>query len=120
MEIGHYAKLDDNNIVIDVIRCADNIISTVPGRWIKTSYNTRHGVHVNGGTPFRKNYAGIGFTYDEVRDAFIPPPPELYPSWVLNELTCTWEPPIPCPRVAGYHYEWDEVNQKWLEISSPE
>jgi hypothetical protein len=119
MEIGHYAKLDDDNIVIDVIKCADNVIDSVPGRWIKTSYNTKNGVHINGGTPLRANFAGIGFKYYEDLDAFIPPKPELYPSWVLNTTTFSWEAPIMCPNIADHYYEWDETNQKWLEFSSP-
>jgi len=78
--------------------------------WKQTSYNTRSGTHKNGGTPFRKNFAGIGYTYDEDRDAFIPPRP--YPSWTLNETTCLWDPPVVKPD-DGQNYEWNEQNQTW-------
>ena len=80
------------------------------GTWIRTSYNTRGGEHTLGGTPFRKNYAGIGYTYDENRDAFIPPKP--YTSWALNESTCQWDPPTPYPD-DGKEYEWNEVETSW-------
>jgi len=80
------------------------------GTWIRTSYNTRGGEHTLGGTPFRKNYAGIGYTYDEDRDAFIPPKP--YASWALNESTCQWDPPAPYPD-DGKEYEWNEVETSW-------
>jgi hypothetical protein len=78
--------------------------------WKQTSYNTHGGVHSNGGTPFRKNHAGIGYTYDEDRDAFIPPKP--YQSWVLNETTCNWESPVPYPQ-DNNRYNWNEQNQSW-------
>jgi hypothetical protein len=78
--------------------------------WKKTSYNTNGGVHSNGGTPFRKNHAGIGYTYDEIRDAFIAPKP--YNSWILNESTCNWESPISKPDNEN-KYNWNEENQNW-------
>lgn len=78
--------------------------------WKQTSYNTHGGVHSLGGTPFRKNHAGIGYTYDEDRDAFIPPKP--FKSWVLNEDTCNWESPIPYPQ-DNNEYKWNEQNQSW-------
>lgn len=78
--------------------------------WKQTSYNTKSGTHKNGGTPFRKNFAGIGYTYDEDRDAFIPPRP--YPSWTLNETTCVWDPPVVKPD-DGQQYTWNEENQTW-------
>ena len=78
--------------------------------WKQTSYNTHGGVHDNGGTPLRKNHAGIGYTYDEDRDAFIPKKP--FNSWVLNESTCLWESPIPYPQ-DGNMYKWNEQNQSW-------
>lgn len=87
------------------------------GIWKKTSYNTSGGVHNNGGTPFRKNYAGIGFTYDESRDAFIPQQP--YPSWVLNEETCLWDAPTPMPVVEGKMFTWDEDTTSWVEFVAP-
>ena len=85
--------------------------------WKQTSYNTRCGEHKTGGTPFRKNFAGIGMTYDEDRDAFIPPKP--YPSWTLNEQTCLWECPVAKPQLTqeqydnNNYYEWNETNQTW-------
>jgi hypothetical protein len=78
--------------------------------WKQTSYNTHAGVHSLGGTPLRKNYAGIGYTYDEDRDAFIPKKP--YNSWVLNETTCCWEAPVAYP-TDGQQYIWNEQNQSW-------
>jgi len=89
--------------------------------WKQTSYNTHGGVHNNGGTPLRKNHAGIGYTYDEDRDAFIPPKP--FPSWVLNEDTCRWEAPIPEPELTqeqidnNNYYIWNETNQTWELIT---
>jgi len=82
--------------------------------WKQTSYNTRRGVHKLGGTPLRKNFAGVSMTYDEARDAFIHEQP--YPSWTLNETTCNWDPPVPEPSLpdpAGRHV-WDEENQAWV------
>ena len=78
--------------------------------WLQTSYNTRGGVHSNNGTPFRKNFAGIGYQYDSQRDAFIPIKP--YQSWILNEQTCSWEAPILYPN-DGQIYSWNEENQNW-------
>jgi len=78
--------------------------------WKQTSYNTYGGVHSNGGTPFRKNHAGIGYTYDEDRDAFIPKKP--YNSWILNETTCLWEAPVAYP-TDGQKYSWNEENKNW-------
>ena len=84
----------------------------------RTSYNTRGGVHANGGTPFRKNYAGIGYSYDSERDAFIPQKP--YASWVLNEDSCLWDAPVAMPEDAGTgeppkRYSWDEDTVNWVE-----
>ena len=87
-----------------------------PGEWIQTSYNTYGGVHTQGGTPLRKNYAGIGYTYDRERDAFIPPKP--YASWVLNEDTCQWDAPVAMP-TDGKMYHWNEQTQAWDEIVLP-
>ena len=81
----------------------------------QTSYNTIGGVHLLGGTPFRKNYAGIGYTYDEQRDAFIPPQP--FASWVLNEDSCIWYAPVPMP-TDGKFYAWDEATQTWIEVTN--
>jgi len=84
------------------------------GTWVRTSYNTQGGVHTLGGTPFRKNHAGIGFTYDEARDAFIPP--QLYNSWTLNEDTCQWEAPSAYPDDDKL-YEWNEETTSWVEVT---
>ncbi len=84
------------------------------GTWIKTSYNTIKGEHTLGGTPLRKNYAAVGYTYDETRDAFIRPQP--FPSWTLNESTCQWDSPTPYPD-DGKTYEWNESEQRWDEIT---
>ena len=79
--------------------------------WRQTSYNTVAGVHLLGGTPFRKNYAGFGYLYDPIRDAFIPV--KDFPSWIFNEETCRWDPPTPYPSDGG-DYSWDEINQSWI------
>ena len=83
------------------------------GTWLRTSYNTAKNTHKLGGTPFRKNFAGIGFTYDETRDAFIPP--QNYPSWTINEDTCIWEAPVAYPG-DGKVYEWNELDKSWVEF----
>ena len=118
--MAHYAILDDNNIVINVIYGKDEDdgdidweghYSEITGMTCKrTSYNTVANQHPTK-EPFRKNYASIGFTYDEDRDAFIPP--KDYPSWVLNEETCRWEAPIPHPDPTVY-YIWDEDTVNWV------
>lgn len=114
--MSHYAKVL-NGIVVQVIVAEpeffDTFIDTSPGEWIQTSYNTIGNVHKNGGTPLRKNYAGIGFFYDHIRDAFIPP--KYYPSWVLDEETCLWKPPIDLPN-DGKEYAWDEQITNWVEV----
>lgn len=123
--MAHYAFLDKNNVVIEVIPGKDEgeeginweqYYGELRGQLCKrTSYNTVGGVHSSGGTPFRKNYAGVGYTYDEQRDAFIPPKP--YPSWSLNETTCLWDAPIPMPN-DGALYGWNESTLTWVkEIS---
>ena len=83
--------------------------------WVQTSYNTAGGQHKLGGTPLRKNYAGIGFTYDATRDAFIPPKP--FASWLLNEDTCLWDAPTPMPQ-DGKFYNWDEATTSWVELAA--
>lgn len=114
--MAHFAKVN-NGTVVQVIVAEPEFFNTFvdssPGQWIQTSYNTYGGVHTNGGTPLRKNYAGIGFTYDSVRDAFIPPKP--YASWTLNEDTCLWDSPIAYPD-DGKFYTWDEDAQQWNEV----
>lgn len=86
--MAHWAELDQANNVLQVIVIEDDVIASWPGTWMKTSYNTRGGVHLTGGTPLRKNYAGIGDIYDPVRDAFYAPSPGA--GWVLDEATCWW------------------------------
>ena len=81
------------------------------GEWVQTSYNTSGGVHSKGGVPLRKNYAGVGFTYDLVRDAFIEPKP--FASWVIDEATCRWKAPVPSP--AGV-WRWDEATLSWVAL----
>lgn len=119
--MAHYAFLDDNNIVTEVIVGIDEGVDGTDweqhygdfrGQTCKrTSYNTHGGVHNGGGTPLRMNYAGIGYYYDATRDAFIPPKP--FASWVLNDSTCLWEPPVPYP-ADGEMYAWDEDELQWV------
>lgn len=116
--MSHYALLNENNIVVQVIVGRDDDQEAEYAELFgltckRTSYNTHGGVHTAGRTPFRKNYAGIGYTYDAARDAFIPPAP--YPSWVLAEETCLWEPPVPMP-TDGKYYSWNETIENWEEI----
>jgi len=118
--MAHYAVLDENNIVTQVFVGRDE--GEKDWDWElyygakRTSYNTHGGVHSNDGTAFRKNYAGIGHTYDAGRDAFIAPKP--YDSWTLNEDTCIWEAPVPYPE-EGVH-TWDEEAGKWVEMGLDE
>lgn len=127
--MAHYAFLDENNIVTEVIvgkNEGEDGIDWEPhygafrGRPCKrTSYNTQGGVHSGGGTPYRKNYAGMGYTFDAARNAFIPPKP--YASWVLNENTCLWDAPVVMPADVGTGeppktYTWDEEAVNWVEV----
>ncbi len=116
--MSHFAQIDENNIVTQVIVVEQDVLNTGlfgdPNSWIQTSYNTQGGVHTTGGTPLRKNYAGIGYTYDSTRDAFIPPKP--YNSWVLNETSCLWEAPTPMP-VDDKIYSWNEDSLSWVEVT---
>jgi hypothetical protein len=127
--MASFAKIE-NNIVITVVSVVNEVLKDSNGIeqeaigiqflrtlynepnaiWKQTSYNTVGGIHSLGGTPFRKNHAGIGYTYDLNRDAFIPPKP--FNSWILNESTCTWDAPIPMP-TDGQRYSWNEENQSW-------
>ena len=131
--MAHFAEIDENNIVKQVLCCTQEDIDNSglygdPENWIQTSYNTRGGKHYepNGiveddKAPLRKNYAGIGYTYDEVRDAFIPPIP--YSSWILNEESCLWEAPVPEPTRDmilnendindGGWWDWNEEKETW-------
>ena len=107
-----YALIDDNNIVIDIKADDTEWVKTQPGRWIETDFDTVGGVHRYGGTPLRKNFAQIGFTYDETLDAFIPPKP--IPSWVIDPDTGQWVAPKPYP-TDGWNYAWDENEQDWIK-----
>ena len=128
--MASFAKLDNNNIVLAVISVHDNELLDENGNeseqkgidfltqwsngysnWKQTSYNTIGGVHSNGGIPFRKNYAAIGYTYDIQRNAFIPP--KLFASWSLNEDTCQWKPPVDMPE-DSHRYKWDEATTSWI------
>jgi len=129
--LAHYAILDSNNVVIHVTTGKDenNTDYERDGKssweeWYRdyfnahdckrTSYNTNANIHSLGGTPFRKNYAGKGYTYDSSRDAFIPLKP--FASWVLNETTCIWEAPVTYP-TDGKNYTWDEDTTSWVEVT---
>jgi hypothetical protein len=118
--MAHYAFLDEDSIVVEVIVGSDAEgtdweahYAAFRGQQCKrTSYNTYGGAHALGGAPFRKNYAGVGYTYDAQRDAFIHPKP--YASWVLNDATCLWESAIPMPSDGG-SYWWDESLGAWVK-----
>ena len=115
--MAHFAQIDENNRVVQVIVAEQDFIDSGlvgdPARWIQTSYNTHAGEHRLGGTPLRKNYAGLGFTYDAGRDAFIPPKP--YPSWQLVESSCIWQAPVAMP-TDGNRYVWNEQTQSWDQL----
>lgn len=118
--MAHFAKVEDG-IVVDVIVAEQDFIDTLDGTWIQTSYNTRGNVHYapntntpDGGVPLRYNYAGIGYTYDAVKDAFIEPQP--FASWTLDDETCMWIAPIPMPE-DGLKYIWNEQDLVWEQIS---
>ena len=121
--MAHFAKLGVGNIIERVEVVSNDIATTEQAGvdflnnlygsrdvWKQTSYNTKGGEHILSGTPFRKNYAGIGWKYDQTRDAFIPPKP--FNSWTLNETTCRWDPPVVKPD-DGQRYNWNEENQTW-------
>ena len=122
--MGHYAKVVNGKVVKVIVAQASffsNFIDDSPGRWIKTSYNTRGGIHYepNSNTPsqdqskaLRGNYAGVGYVYDNVLDAFYAPQP--YSSWTLNTQTYSWDPPTPYP-TDGKFYQWDESTLSWKE-----
>ena len=132
--MAHYAQIDSDNIVVSVFVGRDDVVEGIAdwetyyapeGFTVKqTSYNTLGGVHYTDGEPsadqskaLRFNYAGIGYSYDENLDAFMPPKP--YDSWVLNEETCWWESPVPYPENSeGIYYEWNESTQSWDEVST--
>jgi hypothetical protein len=126
--MASFAKIGLNGKVIEVLSVNNEVLKDADGIeredigidfltkltgypvWKQTSYNTHGGIHDNNGTPLRKNHAGIGYTYDEDRDAFIPKKP--FNSWILNETTCLWESPIPYPQ-DNNRYKWNEQNQSW-------
>ncbi len=122
--MAHFAEIDESNTVVRVLvvpdaqegrgqeYLADDL--GLGGTWKKTSYNTQGGVHTLGGTPYRKNYAGIGYTFDATKDAFIAPKP--YASWVLDEATCTWQAPVAMP-TDDKMYRWDEETTNWIEVA---
>ena len=125
--MAHFAKLGTGNIVTAVHVVSNDVATTEQAGvdflndlyktrdvWKKTSYNTKGGVHLLGETPFRKNYASIGYTYNQTKDAFIPPKP--FDSWILNEDTCLWEAPVAYPS-DGKEYEWDESSTSWKETT---
>jgi hypothetical protein len=127
--MAYYAFLDKNNIVTEVIAGVDEtelIEGLHPEIWYgqlrgqtckRTSYNTYGNTHNLGGTPFRKNYAGIGFYYSKEFDAFRSPQP--YASWKLNYETFLWEPPVPKPDdIDGFEWKWGEENQEWIKVES--
>ena len=114
--MAHYAKVVDGIVTKVIVAEPDyfeTFIDDSPGEWIQTSYNTFGGEHSLGGTPLRKNFAGVGFTYDAVKDAFYEPQP--YPSWTLNETTCLWEAPVTYP-TDGKNYIWNENITNWTEV----
>ena len=121
--MAHYAKVTDGIVTKVIVAEADffnNFVDDSPGTWIQTSYNTHGGVHALGGTPLRKNFAGVGFTYDANKDAFISPQP--YASWTLNDDTCLWDCPLPYP-TDGKRYIWNEATYQadnttgWVEVT---
>ena len=123
--MGHFAKVSNGIVTKVIVAEADffnNFVDDSPGQWIQTSYNTRGGVHYQPNTnepsedqskALRKNYAGIGYTYDSTRDAFIPPQP--FNSWTLNEDTCLWDSPVAYP-TDGKLYKWNEEILNWEEV----
>ena len=123
--MSYFAKVDENNLVIQVIAIDQDMVDTgnwgTPSSWVQTSYNTKGGVHYapnsntpDGGVALRYNYAGVGYTYDADKDAFISPKP--YPSWTLVEASCQWEAPVAYPE-DGKMYRWDEDVTNWVEVS---
>ena len=123
--MAHFAKVTDGKVTQVIVaepEFFETFVDTSPGQWIQTSYNTRGGIHYNPETgepsedqtkALRKNYAGIGFSYDSTLDAFIPPKP--FASWILNEATCLWESPVAYPTDGG-RYNWDEATTSWVAI----
>tara|TARA_B110000902_G_C14128588_1_gene521028 strand:+ start:192 stop:548 length:357 start_codon:yes stop_codon:yes gene_type:complete len=118
--MAHYAKVVQGKVTEVIVaeqEFIDSFVDTSPGMWIQTSYNTVGGIHTDGGTPLRKNFASEGFAYDVDKDAFIPP--QDFPSWTLNETTCLWEAPTPMPS-DGQSYVWNETDTQWEQMSEEE
>jgi hypothetical protein len=116
--MGHFAKIVDGKVTQVIVgepEFFDTFVDSSPGTWLQTSYNTHGGVHTNGGTPLRGNYAGIGYHYDPVADVFYAPQP--YASWVLSPKTFLWEAPVAMPKTGGT-YVWDEVTQSWVAVTT--
>lgn len=121
--MAHFAKVQQGivvNVIVAELSFFESFVDSSPGEWIQTSYNTRGGVHYqpNSNTPsedqskaLRKNFAGVGYSYDSTLDAFIPPKP--FASWILNEQTCLWEAPVPMPNDGLIHL-WNEEQNKWI------
>ena len=111
--MAHFAKIE-HGVVTNVIVAEQAFINGLPDKdtWVQTSYNTHGGVHTNGGTPLRKNFAGLGYTYDSQRDAFYAPKP--YNSWLLDETSCTWKAPVDMPTEG--RYTWNEETLSWVEV----
>jgi hypothetical protein len=117
--MSHYAKVLDGRVTQVIVaepEFFNTFIDTTPGTWIQTSYNTYGNQHKQGGTPLRGNYAGIGYTYDQVHDVFYQPKP--YTSWTLNHDTWVWEAPTPYPDDQTKKYQWDEATLTWVEYGS--
>jgi len=124
--MGHFAKVVDGKVTQVIVAEPEffqTFVDSSPGAWIQTSYNTRGGVHyqADSNTPsadqskaLRKNYAGVGYSYDAAKDAFIPPQP--FASWVLDDATCLWNAPVAMP-TDGKPYAWNEATQSWDEIA---
>jgi hypothetical protein len=114
--MSHFAKVLDGKVTQVIVaepEFFETFVDSSPGTWIQTSYNTHGGQHPEG-RPLRKNYAGIGFTYDSKKDAFIPPQP--FASWLLNEDTCLWDAPVAYP-TDDKIYRWDEPTTAWIEVA---
>lgn len=113
--MSHFAKIE-NGVVTQVIVAEQSFIDTLeyPYEWVQTSYRTYGGQHPEG-RPLRKNFAGVGYSYDRNRDAFIPP--QTFDSWTLNEETCLWEAPVPMPEDDKF-YTWDEETTNWIEVEN--
>lgn len=122
--MSHWAEIDNDNVVVRVLSCDNDdpagdeghsyLINTFGGRWIQTSYNTLAGEHLLGGTPLRKNFAGIGMVYDEDLDAFVWPKP--FESWTLDINTGHWVPPVPLPPLDGINRKWNEDSLQWVVV----